>query len=138
MFVALNRRQNTVSWICQLAAAVILGQTLFFKFTGAEESVYIFSALGVEPWGRYLTGTLELVTVILLLRPKTAAAGAVLGAGLMAGAIMSHLTTLGIEVYADGGLLFILAVTTLLCCATVAWLRRSAIPLVGNWIAARS
>jgi hypothetical protein len=135
--VPLNRRANLVSWTCQILAAAILGQTLFFKFTGAPESVYIFSALGVEPWGRYGTGALELVAVILLLRPRTAAAGAVLGMGLMAGAIMGHLTTLGLEVYGDGGLLFGLAVTTLIACATVAWLRRDAIPLAGNWIAAR-
>lgn len=133
----LNARHRTVSWICQILAAVILGQTLFFKFTGAPESVYIFSALGVEPWGRYATGALELVAVILLLRPRTAATGAVLGMGLMAGAIMGHLTRLGLEVYGDGGLLFGLAVTTLLACSLVAWLRRDAIPLVGNWIAAR-
>ncbi|HKV73407.1 MAG TPA: DoxX family protein [Gemmatimonadales bacterium] len=138
MYVALNSRQNTLSWICQLAAAVILGQSLFFKFTGAEESVYIFSALGVEPWGRFATGALELVVVVLLLRPRTAAAGAALGLGVMAGALLAHLTRLGLEVFADGGLLFGLNLTTLLCCGIVAWLRRDAIPLVGNWIAARS
>jgi hypothetical protein len=137
MTTPLTRNANLVSWICQLTAAIILGQTLFFKFTGAPESVYIFSALGVEPWGRYGTGTLELVAVVLLLTPRTAAAGAVLAMGLMGGAIMGHLTRLGLEVQGDGGLLFGLAVTTLLATTVVAFLRRNAIPLVGHWIAAR-
>ena len=133
----LSRRANLVSWGCQIIAALILGQTLFFKFTGAPESIYIFSSLGAEPWGRYATGALELVAVVLLLTPRMAAAGAVLAMGLMGGAIMSHLTSLGLEVQGDGGLLFGLAVTTLIACTIVAFLRRSAVPLVGGWIAAR-
>lgn len=131
----LSRTATIVSWIGQLTAAVILGQTLFFKFTGAPESVYIFTKLGAEPVGRYTTGTFELLAVILLLVPGTAATGAVLAMGLMAGAIGSHLTLLGIEVQGDGGLLFGLALTTFVSAAIVAWLRRSAIPLLGNWLA---
>ncbi len=134
---SLSRGATVVSWICQLTAAVILGQTLFFKFTGAPESVYIFSSLGAEPWGRLGSGALELVAAILLLMPRTAAAGAVLAMGLMAGALMAHLTKLGIEVQGDGGLLFGLAMTTLIASAIVAFLRRSAIPLIGHWISAR-
>lgn len=131
----LSRTATIVSWIGQLTAAVILGQTLFFKFTGAPESVYIFTKLGAEPVGRYTTGTFELLAVFLLLVPGTAATGAVLAMGLMAGAIGSHLTLLGIEVQGDGGLLFGLALTTFVSAAIVAWLRRSAIPLLGNWLA---
>jgi len=127
----LSRGALITSWGCQLLAAIIMGQTLFFKFTGAPEARYIFSTLGVEPWGRYATGTLELVTVILLLTPRTAAAGAVLAMGLMAGAILSHLTRLGIEVQGDGGLLFGLAITTFLAAAIVAFLRRGQIPVLG-------
>jgi hypothetical protein len=133
----LSRSANALSWICQLTAAIILGQTLFFKFTAAPESIYIFSRLGAEPWGRYGTGALELVAVILLLMPRTAAAGAVLAMGLMGGAIMGHLTKIGLEVQGDGGLLFGLAVTTLIATTVVAFLRRDAIPVVGHWIAAR-
>jgi hypothetical protein len=129
------RSATIASWIGQLVAAVILGQTLFFKFTGAAESRYIFSTLGVEPWGRYGTGTLELLAVVLLLMPRTAGAGAVLGTGLMAGAIMAHLTRLGIVVQGDGGLLFGLALTTFAACATVAVLRRAEIPVIGGWLA---
>ena len=99
------------SWILRIAAAVILLQTLFFKFTGAEESVYIFSTVGAEPWGRYGSGVVELIAAGLLLVPNTVAYGALLTVGVAAGAILSHLTLLGIEVRGDGGLLFGLAVT---------------------------
>ena len=120
----LSRRNTIVAWVAQLVAAVILAQSLFFKFTGAPESVEIFGTLGVEPWGRWLTGVLELVAVILLVRPRTAALGAGLGLVVMVGAIGSHLTVLGIEVAGDGGLLFGMAVLVLVACATVALIRR--------------
>jgi len=109
-------------WIPRLLAALILGQTLFFKFSGAAESVAIFEALGAEPWGRWASGILELVAVILLVAPLGArglALGGLLVLGLMGGAIGSHLTVLGVEVGGDGGLLFALAVTTFLCGAWV-------------------
>src|SRR4029453_6823492 len=108
---SLTKAAAITSWVAQITAAVILGQTLFFKFTGAPESKYIFSTLGIEPWGRIGTGVLELITVILLLNPKTPVLGALLAVGLMGGAIMSHLTRLGIEVQGDHGLLFKLGVT---------------------------
>jgi hypothetical protein len=116
--------QLIISWVAQLAAAVILLQTLFFKFTGAAESVYIFSTLGIEPWGRLGSGVAELIAAGLLLWPRMAALGALLGLGVMAGAIGAHLTMLGIEVQGDGGTLFGLAVATALCCAVVIYLRR--------------
>ncbi|MCB0312144.1 MAG: DoxX family protein, partial [Calditrichaeota bacterium] len=71
-----HNKQSTLSWLLRLVAAAILLQTLFFKFTGAEESVKIFSALGVEPWGRIGTGMMELLAAVLLLVPRTAAIGA--------------------------------------------------------------
>jgi uncharacterized membrane protein YphA (DoxX/SURF4 family) len=108
----------------RIAAAVILLQTLYFKFTAAEESIYIFTALGVEPYGRIATGILELITVILLLMPTTTFLGALLGSGIMVGAIFSHLFVLGIEVESDGGTLFILAIVTLVCCVTLIFLNR--------------
>lgn len=117
------------SWIAQLVAAAILGQTLFFKFTGAAESKYIFSRLGIEPWGRIGTGVLELIAVLLLLTPRTAVYGAVLALGLMGGAVMTHLTKLGIAVQGDGGLLFILAVVVLLAALTVVAIRFRELPL---------
>lgn len=127
-----GRAGTTVSWVAQIVVAVILAQTLFFKFTGAAESRYIFSTLGMEPWGRYATGVAELVAVILLLTPRTAVLGAVLAAGLMGGAIMSHLTKLGIEVQGDGGLLFGLAITVLVLSTLVIVLRRRELPIVGS------
>lgn len=136
----LSRAQTVLSWILQLAVAGILLQTLFFKFTGAEESVYIFSAVGrflniagVEPWGRIGSGVLELIASLLLIVPATASIGAILTMGVMAGAILSHLVVLGIDVKGDGGLLFGLALTAFVGSAIVLALRRAQIPVVGRF-----
>ena len=107
---------NIVSWLLRIVAAVILLQTLYFKFTGHSESVELFTKLGVEPWGRIGTGILEIITGILLLLPSTVFIGALLGIGLMSGAILSHLTVIGIESNGDDGQLFILAIIVLVCC----------------------
>ena len=129
----LSKTQTVVSWGLQLLAAGILLQTLFFKFTASEESVYIFTTLGMEPWGRIGSGIVELIAAMLLLIPMLAPAGAVLALGVMAGAIMSHLTRLGIEVKGDGGLLFGLAVVVFVSCTVVLWVRREQIPIVGHY-----
>lgn len=101
------------------AAALILLQTLWFKFTAAPESVYIFSQLGAEPAGRIGSGVAELIAAVLLLVPRTAWAGAALALGIMSGAIVSHLTVLGIDVMGDGGTLFVLAFTVAACAVYV-------------------
>ena len=129
----LSKTQAITSWVLQLAAAAILLQTLFFKFTASEESVYIFTTLGVEPWGRIATGILELIASVLLLVPVAAPIGAVMAMSLMAGAILSHLAFLGIEVKGDGGLLFGLALFVMLSSAVVLTLRRTQVPLVGRY-----
>jgi hypothetical protein len=129
----MGRTTLIVSWVCQIIAAVILGQTLYFKFTGAPESVYIFSTLGAEPWGRIGTGILELVAVALLLYPRTPVLGAALAAGLMVGAIGAHLTRLGVDVQGDGGTLFGLSLAVALTSVIVLTLRRRELPLVGRW-----
>jgi uncharacterized membrane protein YphA (DoxX/SURF4 family) len=108
---------NKLSWVLRIVAAVILLQTLYFKFSGHPESIALFSKLGVEPWGRIGTGIIELFVSILLLVPTTKWIGSVLGIGLMTGAILSHLTVIGIESNGDSGQLFYLAILTLLCCA---------------------
>ena len=132
--MTLTKAQTILSTGLQLAAAGILLQTLFFKFTGAEESVYIFSTLGMEPWGRLGSGVAELVAAALLLHPRTAAIGAVIALGVMSGAIISHLTVLGIEVKNDGGLLFVLAIVVLLCSAALLYLRRGQLPIIGPYL----
>jgi len=100
---------NILVWALRLTAAIIMLQTLFFKFTAAPESVYIFTKLGMEPWGRIGIGSMELVAAILIIIPRTTGIGALIAVGLMAGAIFFHLTKLGIVVQGDGGQLFILA-----------------------------
>lgn len=109
--------KNIIVWILRLTAAIILLQTLFFKFSAAPVSVYIFSELNMEPWGRIGTGIAELIAAILILYPKTTVYGAALGIALMAGAIFFHITKLGIEVEHDSGKLFALAVVVLLSCS---------------------
>jgi uncharacterized membrane protein YphA (DoxX/SURF4 family) len=111
-------------WIARLVAATIMLQTLYFKFTGADESVYIFTQMGMEPWGRIGTGVAELLASILILISATAWVGAVLALGLMLGAIGSHLTVLGIEVQQDGGQLFIYAVVVAVSSAYVLYWNR--------------
>jgi uncharacterized membrane protein YphA (DoxX/SURF4 family) len=115
---------TTGIWALRILPAVILLQTLFFKFSAAEESVYIFSTLGMEPWGRIGSGVLELIAAVLLLYPKTTFIGAGLGAGLMAGAIFFHLTQLGISVKGDGGQLFIYALLTFISCIILLFINR--------------
>jgi hypothetical protein len=132
----LTRVQAITSWVLQLTAAGILFQTLFFKFTAAEESVYIFRTLGAEPWGRIGSGVMELIAVILLLIPSTAAIGALLSAGVITGAIASHLLFLGIEVNGDGGLLFGLAVTVFVASVGILVIRRHELPIIGTRVAA--
>ena len=114
---------KVVSWVAQILAAVIMGQTLFFKFTAAPESVAIFEQLGAEPWGRIATGILEAVAILLLLVPGMAFLGGGLTMGLMGGALGSHLFSLGIEVQGDGGTLFGLAALTFLAATMVTALR---------------
>jgi putative oxidoreductase len=125
------RFERSISLICRGAAALILLQTLFFKFTAAPESVYIFSRIGLEPWGRIGSGVVELMAAILLFAPGYHWLGAIVAIGVLAGAIVSHLTVLGIVVMDDGGLLFVLALVTVACCAIVLFLERRSIPLVG-------
>ncbi len=127
----LSKTENIIAWICRIAAAVILLQTLFFKFTAAPESVYIFTKVGLEPWGRIGSGVVELIAAVLLFVPRLTWLGAAIAIGVIGGAIMSHLTVLGIVVMDDGGLLFILALVTALCSAVVLFLNRHDIPLIG-------
>jgi ABC-type Fe3+-siderophore transport system permease subunit len=108
--------KNILVKIAALIAAVILLQTLYFKFTAQPESIYIFSKLGIEPYGRIGSGIFELITSILILLPKTRVHGSVLGIGVISGAILSHLFVLGIEVQNDGGTLFLLALAVFFCC----------------------
>ncbi len=119
-----------VSWILRVAIALILLQTLFFKFTAAKESVYIFSTLGIEPWGRIGSGVIELIASALLLLPSTVVYGAALSLGVISVAILSHLTKLGVAIPAvdDKGELFTLALIVFACSVAVLIMHRREIP----------
>jgi len=118
--------------VLRIAVAIILIQTLRFKFTAHPDSVYIFETVGLEPYGRIGIGTLELIAGILLLIPKTIWAGALLTMGLIGGAILMHLTKLGIEVKGDGGVLFYTAIITFLLSTIILYYYRKDIPIIGK------
>lgn len=147
---SISRPMTTValvlSWACRLVAAIILLQTLFFKFTAAPESVYIFTKLGtfvhgyvpfasistVEVWGRIGSGILELVAALLLLTPRFVWAGAILAMAATGGAIVSHLTFLGVAVQGDKGLLFLLAIVVFVTGSVALYLHRMHFPVLGK------
>ena len=126
---------TVLSWLLRIAAAIILLQTLFFKFTAAPESVYIFTKVGAEPWGRIGSGVIELIAATLILTPRFTWLGSLLAMGVMGGAVLSHLTVLGIEVQGDKGLLFALALIVFVCSTINLLLHRSEIPAVGKRLA---
>lgn len=118
--------------MARVIVAIILVQTLFFKFSGAAESVYIFETVGQEPWGRYGSGVVELVAAVLLFVPALVTVGAGLSLGVISGAIFFHLTKLGVVVQDDGGLLFGLALVVWCGSAFVIWIHRRELPVIGS------
>ena len=120
--------------LLKIIAAIIMLQTLFFKFTAAPESVDLFTKLAgnKEAFMRIGTGVLELIASILLFVPKKNWLGGILTTGLMGGAIMGHLTKLGIEHNNDGGALFYSAVVTLIIGLVITYIYRKDIPFIGN------
>jgi len=120
------KRHLILIWLLRVLAALIMLQTLYFKFTGHPQSIQLFTILGMEPWGRYGTGILELIASVLILVPKSTYIGALLGLGLMSGAIFFHLTQLGI--FFDGDpILFIYALIVFICCSILLFFQRSQI-----------
>ena len=127
--------ETYISWTARIIVAVILLQTLFFKFTGSEESRYIFTTLmgaEFEAIGRIGSGVVELIAAVLLLMPSKAWLGSVIALGTISGAIFSHLTMLGIEVKGDGGLLFGLAVIVFVLSAVILLIHRRELPILGQ------
>ena len=120
------KRQFIFIWVLRIIAALIMMQTLYFKFTGHPQSIYLFTTIDMEPWGRYGTGILELIASALILLPKTTYIGAALGLALMSGAIFFHLTKLGILFDGDP-VLFIYALIVFICCAILLFFQRSQI-----------
>lgn len=118
------------SWVLRIIAVLIMLQTLYFKFTGAEESIYIFTQMQIEPWGRIATGVAELIASMMLLYRPTIAIGALMGVGIMSGALLSHIAVLGIEVKEDGGQLFIYALLVWISCIILLWMNRQQIEVL--------
>lgn len=123
--------KNIIFLVLRLLVAVILIQTLRFKFTGHPDSIYIFTQAGMEPYGRFGIGILELIAAILILVPKTVWLGALLTLGILSGAIFFHLTKMGIEINGDGGTLFFMALFTFIISSIILWIDRKKLPIVG-------
>lgn len=131
----MTKKMKIISWVCRIVVAVIFFQVLFFKFTGAEDSKDIFTTLmgaESEAFGRIGSGIAELIAAILILAPRTVSIGSLFSLGMISGAIISHLTKLGIVVKDDGGGLFALAVVVFVLSAVVLFLHRHELPLIGD------
>lgn len=115
---------NKVIIILKIIISSILLQTLFFKFSAAPESVYIFSKIGMEPYGRIGSGVAELFAVLLLVWPQTTVVGALLSLVIMSAALCFHVTKLGIVVMDDSGLLFILALVVLISSILILYFKK--------------
>jgi uncharacterized membrane protein YphA (DoxX/SURF4 family) len=107
---------NVVLWVLQIGAAGMFLMAGFFKLSGNEQVVGVFEAIGLGQWFRYLTGALEVGGAILLLIPRTSGLGALMLAGVMVGAVVTHLFIIG---GSPLGAIIFLVVTTV-----VAWGRR--------------
>ena len=116
----------------RIIVAVVLIQTLRYKFLAHPDSVFIFSQAGLEPEGRYIIGFLELIAAFLIIFPRTVWLGAGLTLGVISGAIFLHLTKIGIEVQGDGGALFYTAILVFVLSAIILWHERKQIPIIGN------
>ncbi|MEO6168969.1 MAG: DoxX family protein [Chitinophagales bacterium] len=128
----MTKWNHRIFWALKIIAAGIMLQTLYFKFSAHPEAVYIFTTLGMEPWGRIGSGVMELIASILILIPRTSWIGAGMAFVLMAGAIFFHLTKLGIIVYNDGGKLFAMAVAVFIISCIILWVKRRDIPVIGK------
>ena len=114
----------------KIMVVMILIQTLRFKFTGHHDSVYIFTKVGLEPYGRIGIGILELITAILLLIKRTSWLGAGITTGVISGAVIMHLTNLGIEVKGDSGLLFYTGIFVLASSLFILYTEKRSIPFL--------
>jgi hypothetical protein len=130
--------KNILLHVAAIIAAIILFQTLYFKFTAQPESIYIFSKLGLEPYGRIGSGIFELITGVLLLLPKTRLLGSILGLGVISGALLSHVFVLGFEVQNDGGELFFLALAVFVCCLFILIMKKEEALALANSLLKRN
>lgn len=118
----------------KIVVAIILLQTLFFKFSGAQESIDLFTKIAGENETamRIGTGILELIASLLLFAPKKTWLGALLTLGLMSGAIISHLTILGIVQNNDHGALFASALIALIAAVLLLIASRKELPFLSE------
>ncbi|WP_246052127.1 DoxX family protein [Leptospira idonii] len=130
----MTKLQKIIFHISRWVSSLILLATLYFKLSGAEESVFIFSTLGMEPWGRYLSAGVELFAAVFLILPSFVWLGALISLNVIAGAVISHLIFLGVEVMGDRGLLFFLACVVLFSSVYLTYMERNKIPFVKQYL----
>ena len=116
-----------IAWCFQLIIAGIFIPIGILKFMNNPADLEIFSQLGMEPAGRYIIGVLEILAGLMVLTNAVAAMGAFLGVGVMLGAMLAHMTVLGIDQTH-----FILLFIVFLSCCIVSFIRRKQLPLIGN------
>ena len=123
---------NKIFLVLRILVAVILIQTLRYKFTAHPDSVYIFSKIGLEPVGRIGIGIIELIAALFLLINRTVWLGAIIALGVISGALFMHLTDLGLEINNDGGTLFFMALGIFILSLTILFKERKKIPFIGK------
>lgn len=118
----------------KIVVAIILLQTLYFKFSGAQESIDLFTKIAGENEAamRIGTGILELIASLLLFAPKKTWLGALLTLGLMSGAVISHLTILGIVQNNDHGALFTSALIALIAAVLLLFASKKELPFLSK------
>jgi len=126
----LTTKEKTISWIFQIIAAIILGSAGFSKLSGNEMSAFVFSELGIEET-RLIIGVIETLAAFLLIT-KAPYLGAILGFGTMIGAIIAHVSVLGMEIQNDGGTLVMLLAVLVVATIVIMWIWRRSLPLIGG------
>lgn len=131
----LNKAEKLISIVFQIIAALILANAAFGKFSGNEMSVHVFHELNILET-RIVIGIIEVLAALLLLS-KIPQYGALLGFGTMLGALIAHVSILGMEIHGDGGQMVMMMAVVLLSSIIVMWINRRRMPFVGHTFSGR-
>lgn len=123
--------KKKIAWVCQFIAGPILIYAGILKLSGNQADIDLFMRLGMESAGRILIGVIELFAGLMLISDAFAALGALIGLGVMVGAIIAHITHLGYNVAGDGGLHVLMLTIVLSTCMTALLIRRKQLPFIG-------
>lgn len=127
-----STKMKMISWLFQIVAAMILAKAAYGKFLALESSVYVFNALDMGASSRILIGVIESISTILLLTSTLPHLGALLGFGVMLGAIIAHGSVLGLQVNNDNGMMVMMMSSVIVSTMIVMYIRRRRLPLIGH------